>query len=319
MDPNVIAVETRKVEAVTVGGHSHTLWVAPTRSGGLCYVWTNLGGGCDRLGTVPLDVVWAGGGAVPVGSDGLPDINAEAFGRISVHVSAAYVDRVAIRFADGTTVQPEITWVSAPIDAGFFLYSFSREQQRPGHQVVSVVALKSGDVITEEPASGTAQRPVAPPADAIVSQRTVAFSAPTSRGNALIWTAPTRYDGKCAWLEFEGKLASIAPCQPKGYDWNEGLATGFYPTSDAVLFFGTAERYEQIDLVYEDGGVTHVIPKNHVFVASIPDRHFEAGHQVERIDARGPDGRVIPSASYSPRHDSPSGCAQVVPSLACGR
>jgi hypothetical protein len=297
MDPGVIAGETRRVETASVGGRAYTLWVAPTRSGGLCYEWTDFGGGCDRLGTTPLDVVWAG------------------TEMISVHVSAAYVDRVEIRFADGTTAQPEIAWVSAPINAGFFLYAFNAEQQQPGHEVSSVVALdKDGNVVTEQTTPGRPEKPAVPPPDALISQKTDAFSAPTPHGDAVIWQAPTRYEGKCAWLEFEGKLAPIAPCQPKGYDWNEGLISGFYPTADAVLFFGTAaDRYQQIALVYQDGDTTSITPRNHVFVVAIPDEHFQPGHQVERIEARGPDGGLILSAPFSPGHEGTAGCSQVVP------
>ena len=301
MDPNVVAGDTRKVETVRVSGSVQTLWVAPTRAGGLCYVWTDLGGGCDRLGTTPLDIGWSIGGG---GAD-----------KISGHVSAAYVDRVEIRFADGTTVTPEITWVSAPINAGFFRSVFSADQQRPGHEVRSVVAFdKDGNVVTEEAAPGTAREPVAPSPDALVSQKSVAFTAKTSHGDAVIWQAPTRYEGKCAWLQFEGKVAAIAPCQAKGYDWNEGRSTGFYPTVDAVLFFGTAaDRYAEIDIVYQDGDVTRIIPQNHVFVAAIPEQHFAPGHQVERIESRGVDGQLIPSATYSPQPTSSNGCPQFVP------
>src|SRR5439155_17700368 len=54
MATDVIPNETRKV--ATFG--DETLWVAPTSQGGFC---TDLGGegGCDRLGTVPLNVSWA--------------------------------------------------------------------------------------------------------------------------------------------------------------------------------------------------------------------------------------------------------------------
>jgi hypothetical protein len=301
MDPNVIAGDTRKVETVRVSGSVQTLWVAPTRAGGLCYEWTDLGGGCDRHGTTPLGIGWSIGGG---GAD-----------KISGHVSAAYVDHVEIRFADATTVTPEITWVSAPINAGFFRYVFSADQRRPGYEVRSVVAFdKDGNVVTEEAAPGTASKPVAPSPDALVSQKSVAFTATTARGDAVIWQAPTRYEGKCAWLEFEGKVVPIAPCQAKGYDWNEGLSTGFYPTVDGVLFFGTAaDRYEQIDIVYQDGDVTQITPQNHVFVAAIPEQHFAAGHQVERIESRGVDGQVIPSATYTPQPTSRNGCSQFVP------
>jgi hypothetical protein len=147
-----------------------------------------------------------------------------------------------------------------------------------------------------------------------VSQKKAVFTAVTPRGDAVIWQAPTRYEGKCVWLEFEGKDAPIAPCQPKGYDWNEGRLTGFYPTEDSVLFVGTAaDRYPEIDIVYQDGDVTQITPQNHVFVAAIPEQHFAVGHQVERIESRGADGQIMPSATYTPKPTSSNGCSQFVP------
>jgi len=39
MDPQAIPGETRKVAVVTLSDGPHTLWVAPTKAGGLCEAW----------------------------------------------------------------------------------------------------------------------------------------------------------------------------------------------------------------------------------------------------------------------------------------
>ena len=46
MDPGIVPNAARKVTVVTLSDGPHTLWVAPTKSGGFCETWTGLWGGC---------------------------------------------------------------------------------------------------------------------------------------------------------------------------------------------------------------------------------------------------------------------------------
>ncbi len=133
MDPAAFANQARKVTTVALSDGAHTLWVAPTQAGGFCLTWTDAAGGCDKLGTVPLSVSWMARGPVPAGDDGLPELSATSFTRLSGFVNADYVDSVEFRFADGDVVRPHVTWVSEPIGAGFFIYDIQRERrvQRP--------------------------------------------------------------------------------------------------------------------------------------------------------------------------------------------
>ena len=60
-------------------------------------------------------------------------------GRVVGVVSSAEVSSVTVRFTDGTSVQPGISWVAAPINAGFFFYAIP-----PGKTVAEVVAEDGG-------------------------------------------------------------------------------------------------------------------------------------------------------------------------------
>ena len=59
---------------------------------------------------------------------GCDELNLSRFsvGRIRRQVVGAVafpeISRVRIDFTDGTTAKPAVSWVSAPINAGFFLY-----------------------------------------------------------------------------------------------------------------------------------------------------------------------------------------------------
>ena len=144
MDPRVLAGETRLVGTVL----GHQLWVAPTEQGGLCYMWSGSGGGCDAVGGFPLSVNWSGA-AIPAGQPG------HSFDVIEGFAHSRWVNKVQITLGDGSTVQPEMLWVSPPINAGFFYY-----QAPPGKTIANVSALQDGTVVAaDNHGSGEPQGP----------------------------------------------------------------------------------------------------------------------------------------------------------------
>jgi hypothetical protein len=120
MSPEAVSGETREIGRFTFGGATRTLWVAPAKNGGFCSLWIpGGGGGCSTAG-LPL-----GTGALL--RHGVPEwITGDA-------VTPAVAD-VVIRFSDGSSVRPRMVWVSAPINAGFFVYDVpARRQSRLVH------------------------------------------------------------------------------------------------------------------------------------------------------------------------------------------
>ena len=221
MDPGVIAAETRKVGVWRFGGRDHTLWVAPTHAGGFCFMWTRVWGGCQPNGAAPLDV-----GASPVTVPGQNGRPADATTRerafedavstwATGSVDAKYSSSVEIRFGDGTVVRPEITWISKPIDTGFFAYEVPADHRSLGHRAISVVALDAdGNRVTEQPLVGGRPDPLG---DAVISKRRPVLELQTTEGRATLFTAPTRYDGQCVFLELGNKRVPVYPCIPHGY------------------------------------------------------------------------------------------------------
>jgi hypothetical protein len=202
MDPRVDASETRLVGKI----EGQTLWVAPTKHGGLCYVWSKTGGGCDALGTVPLDVAWL----VRTRPYPQPSImSVEGFAH------ARWVDEVEIELDDHSAVHPQLIWISPPIGAGFYYY---RAPQ--GRAIEAVAGLKEGEVVARETAAGRAALGPHPFAD--LSKRDRVTEIQTDEGVAILWTAPTKTEGRCAWLEFGGEERAVTPCLPKGYEHQAG-------------------------------------------------------------------------------------------------
>jgi hypothetical protein len=288
MATDVIPNETRKV--ATFG--NETLWVAPTRQGGFCM---DLGGegGCDRLGTVPLNVSWATEhtGSLGARSDasyhGLPVVD-----QVSGDINARWADALEIRFEDGDVIKPHVIWVSKPIEAGFFVQPIPLAHRRPGHLLSAVVALdRNGELVASD--SLDRNRFNAPPPDAILDQAREVARIETRNGPAVLRTAPTRYEGRCAWLELAGKTYSNG-CAFKGYGF-EGFGWGFIRTSDDILIFGAAgPNYATIELRYADGDTTQFSPTKYGFLLyELPAPHLQRGAQLTEVTALSATGKTI--------------------------
>ena len=276
MDPGVIPGETRKVATFRLpSGGTRTLWVAPTRAGGLCDLFSNLGGGCDQLGTVPLSVSWGGG---PPGDNIL---------RVAGFVRDRWSSEVQIELDNGTLVTPHVVWVGEPIGAGFFLY-----EPPTGRGVALVRALDAdGNVVAVQQPGG--EEPVPPP-DALVDQKALAYEIDTEHGPARVWFAPTRYDGRCAWIEFEGQLFRGQPCFPHGYVHQTGLSVGFLRTSDAVLLRGwVGDAVDRAVLEFADGETSLAEARDNTILADFPAAHFEPGHRLVDVRYLRADGSLI--------------------------
>ena len=245
MDPGAIPGESRKVRLAD----GQTLWVAPTRHGGFCTLGAG-GGGCDKLGTVPLGVGWQAGRISIEDATRPGGPPASAFISVSGFVNAMYADAVEVRFADGEVERLDPAWVSDPIGAGFFHYTIPTEHRRPGHEIESVVALdRDGRVVTESRRA----RGKAPPVDALVDEKRVALRL----GGVVIWKAPTRYEGTCTWLEHRGTRKPVRPCLPRGYDKQPVLSLSLLPVEGSTVLVGAC-GYAAVQLTRPEGSVRNV-------------------------------------------------------------
>jgi hypothetical protein len=293
MAPGVVAGETRRIMTARFTGAKHELWVAPTREGGFCELWTGSFGGCDRFGTVPLGVTRIYGGSSP-----LPQ-GAGSLAALGGHASAAYVADVEIRFADRAVARPTIVWVSRPIGAGFFAYEVPPEHREPGHEVTAVVALdRSGNVVTED--TDVARQAGGPPPDAVVSDEKPIASVETEEGTATLYVAPTRYSGRCAWLELGGRNLLFTPCVPHGYALAP-FALRFAPTADDVVLAGSVdERVARVVVRYADGDSAAVRPRDGFVLYRLPAAHLRPGHQATTLLGEDSTGATVHELATTP-------------------
>ena len=229
MAPGVLPHEARKITSVSIDGKEHVLWVAPTKQGGFCEQWSDLFGGCraDRHDDFAkrIDVSTAG--------------NIDVLGGSFFQSAGA---RLELSYADGTSNEIPFVWVSAPIEAGFYLFRVPDAHRVPGHRPTEISVFDdSGNRLAREPlhdytAIGphpvTHELPGYPnlsvPAEAIWEQRQQLFDLRADDGARIgAWVAPARGGGTCFWTNqamgcSDGAERPLGPERPLGLSFSGG-------------------------------------------------------------------------------------------------
>jgi hypothetical protein len=136
LETHVIPRTARKaLTAALPEGATATLWLAPTSKGGYC----------ELIDLFRADGVSRGGaGPACTGGDGEPGFGMIAPGPVSRegvlegplvvhgHIRDKAAVAARIRFENGTSADRPLTWISEPIDAGFFVFGAPRSNWRAG-------------------------------------------------------------------------------------------------------------------------------------------------------------------------------------------
>lgn len=172
--PNAIVDDTRAVTSFDIDGRERTLWVAPTRRGGFCWVFERASGGCfDHRRDIPQgpDVTWVASPRARVPT------------RIEGVVLSSKAQRLIAEFRDGTTKDIPFVYVSKPIDAGFFLWSVPSKFRHRHTSLRQVSALDGhGAVIASTTLPSLTPRPKQNPSPAPQSAKPLPQPGPLGRG-----------------------------------------------------------------------------------------------------------------------------------------
>jgi hypothetical protein len=145
MDPHIILDEVKLAGTFDLRGINRRVWVAPTEDGGFCFTIEHGAGGCqptpqrvrDRIDPVGMFVARPG--------------EAVAMERVDGVVFDPSATTLRLRFEDGRVLPLRFVYVSKPIDAGFFLYKTSAEEQERGHRPLAVELLNAeGAIVARE-------------------------------------------------------------------------------------------------------------------------------------------------------------------------
>ena len=303
MSPQAIPGEARKITTATFDADHvppdhptrHTLYVAPAKGGGFCYLWTDYSGGCsDAKGARPLGVDWLA-----------DDFAVLASGWVRTDA----VETIEARFADGTTAKIPVTWVSAPISAGFFLFPVPSAHLTRADALTSVVALDEHGA-----AVGRQDFSLTKPLDMDVMQTLpdgTRFSLPrgwqaaharkiisfrTTKGSeASVWLMPRTGGGSC-YLFNRGQGCVPSASDPAMSPLNGGISGG----ADPLLYFAeTKPDVATVELRYQNGESDRLKPVEGFVLTEITPAHYQQGSRLLTVVALDRSGRAI----YTQRQD----------------
>jgi hypothetical protein len=307
MDPRAIPGETKKITTLRLtvrGGRTrlYTLYVAPTKSGGFCELWTGVSGGCVSVKTLrrpePLGVGYGGMRA-------FGNVNSAYPNEVDGFVRRGATRTLEALFADGTTATILPTWVSAPINAGFFLYPVPHSHQNRAHALRSVVALDADgrvigrytipidDFVAQTLPDGT-KVSLAPEWEAAKARKIINFRA-TDRSQVSVWMMPRRGGGSCVLGPQGGGWCSPPWSAKQGQGFNGGFQGGAH----RLLFFGGATPgVATVVFHYQNGTSERVTPVDGVVVLEITPAHWNRGTRLVAAVALNRNGKTISTQHF---------------------
>lgn len=311
LGPDVIPNSARKIMDVSYRGGSRAVWAAPTRDGEFCVLFEELTTTCrERTPPVGRRPLHPGDLRTYVlGTTQLLD-GKHIVQRVAGSILEHDVESLTVEFADGESAEVPITWVSAPIDAGFYFYEVPEAHLSVGSQLHALVARDAeGRIVAREsfplPKPGDVEHPVrlpdglrtSLPRKAIVAESRRAVSLTTSTGTTVtVWVMPTTEGGICfVWARGGG-------CPPVGWKQETPIVGGLASGSRRPVLFQAQVLPEvaAIELRYEDGVVQRVAPSDGFALAEVAPAHYERGHRLVAAVALDGAGGILQRQPFDP-------------------
>jgi hypothetical protein len=310
MSPQAIIGQTRKIATASFDADhfrpthptTHTLYVAPAKGGGFCWLWTNASAGC-----LPA--------AGPSKSKAMGPLSLNWFSNDYPLITLGWVrtdaaKTVEARFADGTTETIPFTWISAPINAGFLTYTVPPAHRNRTNALESVVALDGNgnvigkqdfhltkplnqDVIQTLPDGTKVSLPRR--AQAARARKVISFRA-TDGSNVYLWAMPNTGGGDC-YLFNQGQGCEIPRFAKQEPVFNGGLRGA----ATRILLFGHAKpRVATVELRYQNGENERLTPAEGFVLHEITPAHYKRGTRLTAAVALDRNGKAIYTERFGP-------------------
>jgi hypothetical protein len=321
MDPRIIPNSARRVLVERSEGPPAVLYLAPTRTGGFCYQWREWTGSCRADRDSP------GGRAEPgdlhsylLGIGWEPDTKGVLL-KVAGNLIADDAERLLVEFADGLQAEIPVTWVSKPINAGFFLYEVPDRHRVPGHHVTALVAADSeGKTLARKSFQlippGDRERPaklpngelVPLPANAMPERARLLVDFEGFRGDRVqLWLIP-RTDGRSCYQYNRG-----GGCPPRGWTQDVPMSSGISGGGPSILFFAqVVPDIAVVELRYEDDTRERRRPVEGFVLHEVPPRQYAKGHRLIEVIGRSSAGELVARQTYDPGNPGVYPCEKPV-------
>lgn len=321
MDPRIVPNAARKVTVVTLADGPHTLWVAPTKSGGFCETWSGMWGGC-RSRHAPAALPAPGSQELRSWELGMTVQQVDgATTWLGGSLLASDAVRLVVDYEDGASDEIPFTWVSSPIDAGFYVYEVPAEHRAFGHRAAVLRAVDAnGDDVARAsiplPAPDELDVPQRLPDGTSIFLPRKALAAKAHRVTELttengthvaVWTLPTTDGGTC-YVYNRG-----SGCPPPGYEQTEPLGASLASGSNPMLFLGQVTPVvASVELRYEDGSSERIRPTDGFVLTEVRPAHYPRGHRLALAIAYDRDGRELQRQTFDTRSTGTYPCEKPV-------
>lgn len=291
INPKVLAGKARRITVYHLrNGTPFPLDVAPRRGGGFCFDF-GWGGSCTPAHAHVTD---------EPGDHNIGKLGPSEYGSkiIAGYVTDQKIDHLELRFQDKTRVEIPLLWVSAPINAGFYMHELTRAQHRSGHRPIALVGVDAHG----HPVAWVRSMFRSPPAwanPANVSNQADKHIILRS-GPVTIAIAPARTGGNCWWLRSRGG-AGAGGCAPPRY-LTMPMAGGLTHGSDFTAFSAQLQpTVSRVELRFQNGSRAELQPVQGFVLYSIPSTHWPRGTRLVEAIAYNSSGHQLAAQRFDPR------------------
>lgn len=295
--------QARRVTSVKIGRATSVLYIAPTKGGGFCALWSTSTPQCLASSQRSHGVLGSFGYTSMYPALGVDDVEGIVLARDA---------EVTLHYADGTSTEVPYVWVTKPIDAGFFLYGIPDDMRLGNRRPVALTVTRNGTVVARhriENVSATTRlvnhrdrwgRSIQTTPEAIWSKRKLLFSFNASDGRLItLWSMPSRKGSsrRCYASNFatgcEAALAARSAVQ---------LQLAGPGLIGSVLLTGEVNTdVTAVELSFEDGTSERITTKHGFVLTEIPAAHYRQGHRLVRAIAIDPSGRILGRQEFDPK------------------
>lgn len=229
--------------------------------------------------------------------------------------------RLIVDYEDGASDEIPFTWVSPPIDAGFYVYEVPAEHRAFGHRaaVLRAVDAKGDDVVRAAiplPAPDELDVPQRLPDGTTVSLPRKAVTAKARRVTELttengtrvtLWTLPMTDGGTC-YVYSRG-----SGCPPPGFEQTEPMAASLASGSNPVLLLAqVTPAVAYVELRYEDGSTERIAPTDGFVLTEVRPAHYLRGHRLALVVALDRQGKELQRQAFDTRATGTYPCEKPV-------